>query len=170
MEIKGQHLMRILICHCHLLYDLLEILIGSFHCAIHLWPIWRRVVMLYLELRAGFGDHLVFEIDTIVYDNPFEDVVSANEIMFDESSHDILGNRCERGCFYPLGKVIDSNEDETMPIRSSRFDFSNHINAPTSQRPKERLEHSSEPEAHALYQRISGICDKIGNSDSSWLS
>ena len=47
--------------------------------------------MLDLELRAEFGDHFVIEIGTIVCDNPFGDAVSADENMFDESSHNILG-------------------------------------------------------------------------------
>ena len=84
-----------------LLYDLLEILVGGFHCAVHFWPIWRKVVMFNIELRAEFGDHFVVEVGTIICDNPFEDAVSTDKIMLDESSHNILGNRCERGCFYP---------------------------------------------------------------------
>ena len=86
--------------------------------------------MLYLELHAEFGDHFVIEIGAVVGDNPFRDAIPTNEIMLDESSHDILGNRCERGCFYPFGKVINSDEDETMSIRSGGFDFYNHVNAP----------------------------------------
>src|ERR1044072_4002120 len=91
--------------------------------------------MLYPELHTEFGDHCVVEIGTIFYDNSFGDAVSAHEIMFDESIHDILGNRCEQGCFYPLGKVVDNDEAETMHIRSGRLDFSNHINAPHCERP-----------------------------------
>ena len=87
--------MPILICHYHLLYDLLNILVGGFNCAIHLWSIWRRVVMLYLELRVEFSDYLIIKIGTIVCDNPFGDAVSADKIMLDESSHHILGYRCE---------------------------------------------------------------------------
>ena len=92
--------------------------------------------MLDLELRAEFGDHLVVEISTIVCDNPFGEAVSADEIMFDESSHDILGNRCVRGCFYPLGKLINIDEDEPVSIKSSRFDFANHVNASHRERPR----------------------------------
>src|ERR1051325_4891801 len=128
--------MPILIGHNHLLYDLLEILVGGFHCAVHFWPIWRRVVMLNLELRAEFGDHFVIEIGTIICDDPFGDVVPTYKIMLDESSHNIFGNRCERGCFYPFGKVINNNKDEPMSIRSGGFDLSNHVNAPHCERPR----------------------------------
>ena len=92
--------------------------------------------MLNLELRAEFGDHFVIEIGTIICDDPFGDVVPTYKIMLDESSHNILGNICERGCFYPFGKVIDNNKDETMPIRSGRLDFSNHVNSPHRERPR----------------------------------
>src|ERR1051325_6677245 len=136
MESKWQHLMPILVSHCHLLYDLLDILIGGFHCVIHLRPIWRRVVMLNLELRAEFDDHFVIEIGTIVCDDPFGDAVPTDKIMLDESSHNILGNRCERRCFYPLGKVVNCNKDEMVSIGSGRFDLSNHVNAPHCERPR----------------------------------
>src|ERR1044072_8552879 len=100
MERKWQHLMHIFVSHCHLLYNLLNVLIGGFHCAIHLRLIWRRVMMLNLELRAEFDDHFIVEIGTVICDNPFGSAIPIDKIMLDESSHDILGNRCERGCFY----------------------------------------------------------------------
>ena len=92
--------------------------------------------MFNLELRAEIGDHFVIEIGTIVRDNPFGDSIPTNKIMLDESSHNILGNRCERGCFYPFGKVINSNKDEMMSIGSGGFDLSNHVNAPHCERPQ----------------------------------
>src|ERR1044072_5170710 len=92
--------------------------------------------MLDFELRAEFGNNFVVEIGTIVRDNPFGDAVPIDKIMLDESSYNILGNRCERGCFYPLGKVVNCNKDETMSIGSDRFDFSNHVNAPHCERPR----------------------------------
>ena len=70
--------------------------------------------MLDLELRAEFSDHFVVEIRVVICDNPFGSAIPTDKIMLDESSHNILGNRCERGCFYPLGKVINCHKDETM--------------------------------------------------------
>src|ERR1044072_9128312 len=128
--------MPILVSHCHLLYNLLNVLVGGFHCAIHLRPVRRRVVMLDLELRAEFGDHFVIEIGAIICDNPFRSAIPPDKIMLDELSHNILGNRCERGCFYPFGKVINCYMDETLSVRSSRFDYSNHDNAPHYERPR----------------------------------
>src|ERR1043165_6615608 len=96
--------MPIFVSHCHLLYNLLNVLVGGFHCAIHLRPIWRRVLMLDLELCAEFGDHLVVEIGTVICDNLFGSAIPTDKVMLDESSHNILGNRCERGCFY-LGQT-----------------------------------------------------------------
>src|ERR1051325_10729395 len=97
---------------------------------------WRRVVMLNLELRADFGDHFVIEVGTIICDNPFGDTVPKDKVMLDESSHNILGNRCERDCFYPFGEVINCNKDEMMSVGSGGFDFSNHVNAPRCERPR----------------------------------
>src|ERR1051325_7913309 len=126
--------MPIFVSHCHFLYNFLNILVGGFHCAIHLRPIWRRVVMLDLELRAEFSDHLVVEIRAVICDNPFGSVVPTYKIMLDESSHNILSNRCERGCFYPLGKVINRHKDGTMSVGSGGLDFSDHVNAPHCER------------------------------------
>ena len=43
------------VCYCHLLYDLLDILISSLHGAVRLWPVRRRVMVLYFELRVEFS-------------------------------------------------------------------------------------------------------------------
>src|ERR1043165_8905178 len=108
--------MPIFVSHCHLLYNLLDILVSGFYCAIHLRSIRRRVVMLDLELRAEFGDHFVVEIRAVICDNLFGSAIPTDKIMLDESSHNILGNRCERGCFYPLGEIVDCHKDETMSV------------------------------------------------------
>src|ERR1043165_4531534 len=127
--------MPIFVSHCHLLYNLLNVLVGGFHYAIHLRPIRRRVVMLDLELRAEFGDYFVVEIGAVICDNPFGSAIPTDKIMFDESSHNILGNRRERGCFYPLGEVVNCYKDETVSVGSCGLDFSNHVNAPHRKRP-----------------------------------
>src|ERR1044072_7596592 len=128
--------MPIFVSHCHLLYNLLNVLVGGFHSAIHLRPIWRRVVMLDPELRAEFGDHLIVEIRAVICDNSFRSAKRTDEVMLDESSHNILGNRCERGCFYPLGEIVNFHKDETMSVGSCGLDFSNHVNAPHCKGPR----------------------------------
>src|ERR1051325_11642865 len=128
--------MPILVRHRHLLFNLLNVLVGGFHCAIHLRSIRRRVVMLDLELRAEFGDHFVVEIRAVMCDNPFRSAIPTDKIMLDESGHNILGNRCERGCFYPLGEIVNCYKDETVSVGSGGPDFSNHVNAPHCKRPR----------------------------------
>src|ERR1043165_5116593 len=86
--------------------------------------------MLDLELREEFGEHFVIEVGTVVCDNPFKTAVPTDKIMLDESSHNILGNRCKRGCFYPLCEIVNCHKNETMSIGSGGLDFSNHVNAP----------------------------------------
>src|ERR1044072_6461950 len=110
--------MPIFVSHCHLLYSLLNVLVGGFHCAIHLRPIRRRVVMLDLELRAEFGDHFVVEIRTIICDNPFRSAIPTSKVMLDESCRALLSNRCERCCFYPLGEIVNCHKDETISVGS----------------------------------------------------
>ena len=84
--------MPVFIGHNHLLHNLIYVLVGSFHCAIHLRSVWRRVVMLDLELHAEFSDHGIVEIGTIVSDDLLRDAIATDEVMLDESSHHILGN------------------------------------------------------------------------------
>ena len=66
---KWYHLMPISVCHRHLLHNLLDVLISRFDSSIHLRPVGRRFMVLYLELFAEFGDHRVVEIHTIVSDD-----------------------------------------------------------------------------------------------------
>ena len=73
MERKRQHLVPVFIGHNHLLHNLLYVLIGGFHYTIHLWSIWRRVMVLDLKLRAKLIDQSVIEVGTIVSDDSLRD-------------------------------------------------------------------------------------------------
>ena len=92
--------------------------------------------MLDLELHAEFSDHGVVEVGTIVSDDPLRDTIPADEVMLDESSHDVLGNQGKLSCFNPLYKVVNGDMNETMPIRGSRLDFSDHISPPLCEWPR----------------------------------
>ena len=82
-----------------------------------------------LELHAEFRDHSFVEIGAIVCDNSFGDAIPIDKVMLNESGDNILSNRGKQGCFNPLSEIINGDEDETMSVRSSRLDLSNHINA-----------------------------------------
>src|SRR3954465_13771816 len=138
MKSKRQHLMPVFVGYCYFLYDFLDVLVGSFHRAVHLWSIWRRIMMFDLELCAKFSNHSVVQICAIVSDNPFRDAVPTNEIVFDEPGHHIFGDRSKRSCFYPLCEVVNSDQDKAMSVGGSRFDFTNHINTPHCKRPRSR--------------------------------
>ena len=83
--------MPVFVGYHHLLHNLLDIFIGSFHSAIHLGHVWRRIVMLDFELSAEFHNHSVVEISSIVSDDPFRDVVPAAEVMLDKLGYNVLG-------------------------------------------------------------------------------
>ena len=91
--------MLVFVCHCHLLHNLLDVLISCFNSPIHLRPVRRRVVMLYLELFIELGDHCIVEICTIVRNDPLWYTISTNQIVSDEPRHDILGYCSERSHF-----------------------------------------------------------------------
>ena len=128
--------MPLFIGHNHLLHNLLYVFVGSFHCAIHLRSLWRRVVMLYLELLAEFGHHLIVEICTIIRNDPFWYTVSTDQIVSEEPRHDVLGYYSKRSCLNPLRKIINSHPNETMPVICSRYDLPNHVDAPHCKRPR----------------------------------
>ena len=84
--------MPVFVCHCHLLYAFLNVLVSSLHNAIHLRPVRERIMMLDLDLFTEFGDHRIFEICTIVSDDPLRDAILIDEVMLDEPGHEILRN------------------------------------------------------------------------------
>ena len=51
--------------------------------------------MLDLKFRAELGDHSVIDIGTIIYNDSFQDTILTNNIMLDESGHNVLGNGSE---------------------------------------------------------------------------
>ena len=79
--------MPVFVCHRHLLHNLLDVLVSRFNNAIHLRPVGRRVMMLYLELLAKLGDHLIIEICTIVRNDPLWYTISTNQIVSNEPGH-----------------------------------------------------------------------------------
>ena len=72
--------MSVFVCHRHLLYNFLDVLVSNLHIAIHLRPVRVRIMMLDLELLTELGDHRVVEIHTIVSNNPLWDTISTDQI------------------------------------------------------------------------------------------
>ena len=101
--------MPVLICVCHFLHDLFNVLICSFDITIHLWPVRGRIVMLDIELLAQGGDHSIVQVHAIVCNDPLRDTVSTDEILLDELGYNILGHGSERGCLNPLCKLVNGH-------------------------------------------------------------
>ena len=87
-------------------------------------------MVLDIKLHAQCGAHSIVEIHTIVCDDSLWDAVPTDEILFNESGHNILSNESERSCLNPLHEIVNDHQDEAVSIRSCSFDFSNHIDAP----------------------------------------
>ena len=85
-------------------------------------------MMLYLEFLTEFGDHRVVEISTIVNDDSLWHTVTTDQVMLDKLRHNILGNSNKRSSLNPLREVINSHQDEAMPIGSGRSNLSDHVN------------------------------------------
>ena len=45
------------------------------------------------KLHTEFGDHSVVENGTIIRNDSFLNIVLTNKVVFDESSHNVLGNK-----------------------------------------------------------------------------
>ena len=73
-------------------------------------------MVLYLELLAELGDHLVVKIGTVVRNDPFRDAVSTDQVMPNEPYHDILGYRSIGSCFDPLREIVNRYQDEAMSV------------------------------------------------------
>ena len=72
-------------------------------------------------------DHSIVEIGTIICDDHLGYVIPTYQIILNEPGHNILGNKGKQGYFDPLREVINSDQDEKIPIRSGGLDISNHI-------------------------------------------
>src|SRR3954468_23725988 len=136
MQSEREHLMPISVGHYHLLHNLLNVFVGRFNSAIHLWTIRRRVVMLDLEGLTKLLHQLINKIRSIVSNDLLRNPKTTDYVVLDKASNHLLGD-IRIGCgFNPLGEVINGNQNEAMSIRSSKLNLSNHINAPHCKRPR----------------------------------
>src|SRR3954464_4406341 len=136
MQSKREHLMPISVSHYHLLHNLLNVFVGRFNSIIHFRTIRRRIVMLDLEGLTKLLHQLVIEIRSIISNDLLRNPITTYYVVLDKASNHLFGNIRIRCGFNPLGEVIDGNQNETMSIGSSRFNLSNHINAPHCKRPR----------------------------------
>src|SRR3954469_21839499 len=136
MQSEREHLMPISVGHYHLLHNLLNVLVGRFNNAIHLWTIRRRIVVFDLEGLTKFLHHLVIEIRSIISNDLLRNPITTDYVVLDKASNHLFGNIRIRCSFNPLGEVIDGDQNETMSIGSGRLNLSNHINAPHCERPR----------------------------------
>ena len=138
MQSERQHLMPILVRNDHLLHNLLYVLICRLNSTVHLRAVRGRIVMLNVEVLAQLLHHFVVEIRTIISNDSFGNPIATNDFFLDETGNHMSGDIRERRCFDPLGEIVDGNKDEAMPIKSSRLNLSNHVNAPHGKRPRRR--------------------------------
>src|SRR3954463_8621655 len=106
--------MPISVSHYHLLHNLLNVLVGRFNSAIHLWTIRRRIVMLDLEGLTKLFHQLVIKIRSIISNDLFRNPIMTDYVVLDKASNHLLGDVRIRCGFNPLGEVIDGNQDEAM--------------------------------------------------------
>ena len=76
--------MPILVYVCHLHKDFLYVLIGGFHCTIHLRAIRNQISVLNLELLAELLDHFPVYVCPIIYNKLSWHTVAENNVMFKE--------------------------------------------------------------------------------------
>ena len=85
--------------------------------------------MLYLESGAYLRHHVIIQIQPVVgYDSLRKSISTYNFPLYETGYHRLRYTGIRR-CLYPLGKVVDDHEDETMAIRCLWGYGSNHIHA-----------------------------------------
>ena len=118
--------MPIPVSHDHFLHDLLNVLVGRLNSAIHLRAIRGRIVMLDFEILTQLFHHFVVEVGSIISNDPFRNTVSTDDLVLDKPGNHLLGDVGVGSSLYPLGEIIDGNEDESMAIRRCRLDATDH--------------------------------------------
>ena len=111
-------------------------LLATSKTPIHLRPVGRRVVMLYLELLVELDDHSIVEIYIVVRNDPIWYTVLTDQIVPNKPCHHILGYSSKGIFLNPLRKVINNYQNETMPVRCGRSDLVDQIDAPHCKRPR----------------------------------
>lgn len=61
--------------------------------------------------------------------------MTINNLFFDEPCHHLSHHVGVRSCFYPLGKVIDSNQNESVSVCSFWLDHPDYTYTPHGERP-----------------------------------
>ena len=84
--------MLIFIGYHHLLYDLLNILIGRFDSAIHFRSVRGRIMMLDFERLTKLLHHLVVQIRPIISDDLFRHSIVTDNIVLNKPSYHLLGD------------------------------------------------------------------------------
>ena len=94
--------MPVFVCHRHLMYNFLDVLVSRFNNTIHLRSVGRRVVMLYLELFTELSDHCVVEIHIIVSNNYLWHTIPTDQVMPNKSRHNVLGHSRKKRPSQPI--------------------------------------------------------------------
>ena len=101
--------MPIVVSDHHLLDNLLNVLVRSLDCTVHLRSVRRGVMMLNLEIVAQFFHHIVIQICAIIRDDFVRNTVATNDVILDKTDHHLLGHISIRCNFNPLSEVINSH-------------------------------------------------------------
>ena len=76
----------------HLLYNLLDILVGGLDCTVHLRPIRRGIMMFDLEFLTQGLHHVIVQIGTVVSDNFAGHTISTDDIVLNEFDYHLLSH------------------------------------------------------------------------------
>ena len=101
--------MPILVYVCHLHKDFLYVLIGGFHCTIHLRAIRNQISVLDLELLAELLDHFPVYVCPIICNELSWHTVVANNVVFQEPGYRCLSDAFVRSGFHPLCEIINGH-------------------------------------------------------------
>ncbi|KAF3634925.1 hypothetical protein FXO38_24912 [Capsicum annuum] len=94
------------------------------------------ISMLDLKILTCDFHQVAVEVGTIVSDDGFGNSESTNDVASNKVIHDLLCNLFVRGCFYPLGEVVNYNKDKAVTIGRGRLNGTNNIHALSCEGPR----------------------------------
>jgi len=127
MKCIWKHLVSIFVGDYYLLDDLLEVFISYIDNTIHLGFVRRRIKVLKFPLDVKFSNQLPIEILSIFNYQFCWQAVETNQILLDEPLNHLMCHMCIRDGLYLFSKVVDSHQDESMPIVGLWIDWSYDI-------------------------------------------
>ena len=73
-------------------------------------------MVLDIEFFTHFLHHFIVEIRPVISDDLVRSSITTNDLFLDETGDNLFGHILVRSHFHPLGKVVNTNDNEPLSI------------------------------------------------------